>query len=115
MLVCPSDHHIADDRAFRAAAARGGQLAAEDWLVSFGITPTAPETGYGYIEQGEPLPGGCRVERFVEKPDLATAQRFLADGGYSWNGGIFALPRRRLPRRAGQAPPGACAAVRRGR
>ena len=90
MLVCPSDHHIADEPAFRAAAAAAAALAADEWLVSFGITPTAPETGYGYIKQGEPLPGGCRVERFVEKPDLATAQRFLADGGYSWNGGIFA-------------------------
>jgi mannose-1-phosphate guanylyltransferase/mannose-6-phosphate isomerase len=91
MLVCPSDHHIADEAAFRAAAAAAAGLAAEDWLVSFGITPTAPETGYGYIRRGEALEGGYRVERFVEKPDLATAQAFLADGGYSWNGGIFAF------------------------
>ena len=91
MLVCPSDHHIADDTAFCAAAAAAASLAEQDWLVAFGITATAPETGYGYIKRGEPLEGGFRVERFVEKPDLATARHFLADGGYSWNGGIFAF------------------------
>jgi mannose-1-phosphate guanylyltransferase/mannose-6-phosphate isomerase len=91
MLVCPSDHHIADVPAFRAAAAAAARLAARDWLVAFGITATAPETGYGYIRRGEPLDGGHRVERFVEKPDLATAREFLADGGYSWNGGVFAF------------------------
>jgi mannose-1-phosphate guanylyltransferase/mannose-6-phosphate isomerase len=91
MLVCPSDHHIGDVPAFRAAAAAAARLAAQDWLVAFGIAATAPETGYGYIKRGEPIEGGYRVERFVEKPDLATAQGFLADGGYSWNGGIFAF------------------------
>lgn len=91
MLVCPSDHFIADVSAFRAAAAAAARLAADDWLVSFGIQPTAPETGFGYIRRGAALEGGFRVERFVEKPDLATATRFLADGGYSWNGGIFAF------------------------
>jgi mannose-1-phosphate guanylyltransferase/mannose-6-phosphate isomerase len=91
MLVCPSDHHIADVPAFRAAAAAAARLAQQDWLVAFGITATAPETGYGYIKRGEPLEGGYRVERFVEKPDLAAARGFLADGGYSWNGGIFAF------------------------
>jgi mannose-1-phosphate guanylyltransferase/mannose-6-phosphate isomerase len=91
MLVCPSDHHIADVTAFRVAAAAAAALAAQDWLVAFGITATAPETGYGYIRRGAPLEGGFRVERFVEKPDLATAREFLADGGYSWNGGIFAF------------------------
>jgi len=91
MLVCPSDHHIADAVAFREAACAAAQLAQEDWLVAFGITPTAPETGYGYILKGRPIDGGFAVERFVEKPDLATAQAFLADGNYSWNGGIFAF------------------------
>lgn len=89
MLVCPSDHHIADVAAFREAAAAAAALAREDWLVSFGITPTAPETGFGYIRRGTPLPGGFQVERFVEKPDRAKAEQFLADGHYSWNGGIF--------------------------
>jgi len=91
MLVCPSDHHIADEQAFRAASAAAARLASEDWLVAFGITATAPETGYGYIKSGDPLEGGYRVERFVEKPDRATAEQFLTDGNYSWNGGIFAF------------------------
>ncbi len=91
MLVCPSDHHIADTAAFCASAAAAAKLAAQDWLVAFGIVPTAPETGYGYIKQGEPLEGGFRVERFVEKPSLDRAVQFLAEGGYSWNGGIFAF------------------------
>jgi mannose-1-phosphate guanylyltransferase/mannose-6-phosphate isomerase len=91
MLVCPSDHHIADVAAFRAAAAAAATLAADGWMVSFGIVPTAPETGFGYIRRGEGLPGGFKVDRFVEKPDLATATAFLTDGGYSWNGGIFAF------------------------
>lgn len=91
MLVCPSDHHIADVEAFRMAACAAAALAAQDWMVSFGITPTAPETGFGYIQRGEALDGGFRVDRFVEKPDLERAKAFLADGGYSWNGGIFAF------------------------
>ena len=89
MLVCPSDHHINDESAFREAACAAAELAKDDWLVAFGIAPTAPETGYGYIKRGRPVGGGFAVERFVEKPDLATAQSFLADGDYSWNGGIF--------------------------
>lgn len=91
MLVCPSDHHIADVAAFCAAARAAAALAAQDWMVSFGITAIQPETGFGYIKRGAPVEGGFAVERFVEKPDLATAQSFLADGGYSWNGGIFAF------------------------
>ncbi len=89
MLVCPSDHHIADSSAFAEAARRAGDLADEDWLVSLAIEPTRPETGFGYTRRGEPVGEGFRVERFVEKPDRETAERFLAEGGYSWNGGIF--------------------------
>jgi mannose-1-phosphate guanylyltransferase/mannose-6-phosphate isomerase len=91
MLVCPSDHHIADEAAFRQAAAEAAALAREDWMVALGIVATAPETGYGYILRGDPLPGGYRVTRFVEKPDFETAMRFVAEGNYSWNGGIFAF------------------------
>lgn len=91
MLVCPSDHHIADEAAFRAAALAAAELAREDWLVSFGIAPERPETGYGYLHRGEPLPGGYKIAKFVEKPDLATAQSYLESGEYSWNGGIFAF------------------------
>lgn len=96
MLVCPSDHHIADEEAFRAVAAAAAKLAAEDWLVAFGITATGPETGYGYIKRGEALEGGYKVDRFVEKPDLETARQFLGDGSYSWNGGIFAFRARQF-------------------
>lgn len=93
MLVCPSDHHIGDVAAFQSAARAAAALAAQDWLVAFGIAATAPETGYGYLKQGEAIPEsqGHRVERFIEKPDLTRARAFLADGGYSWNGGIFAF------------------------
>ena len=89
MLVCPSDHHIANDDAFRKAAFAAADLARDDHLVSFGIEATSPETGYGYLERGEPLPGGFKLARFVEKPTLAVAEQYLASGKYSWNGGIF--------------------------
>ncbi|MBV7265101.1 mannose-1-phosphate guanylyltransferase [Erythrobacter ani] len=91
MLVCPSDHHISDEAAFRAAALAAADLAADDWLVSFGIAPTHPETGYGYLHRGDPLPGGYRIARFVEKPDIERARSYLDSGEYSWNGGIFAF------------------------
>ncbi len=90
MLVMPSDHVIRDSAAFRAAVAAALPLAADGWLVTFGIAPDAPETGYGYIKRGdEQAPGVFKVDRFVEKPDRATAEAYLAEGGYSWNGGIF--------------------------
>lgn len=92
MLVCPSDHHIADCAAFTAAAKSAATLAEQGWLVAFGIEPTAPETGFGYLKAGPPIVElGFRVAQFVEKPDLARASAFLAEGGYSWNGGIFAF------------------------
>ena len=92
MLVCPSDHHIADSAAFQAAARAAAELASGGWLVAFGIEATGPETGFGYLQRGEPIgAAGFKVARFVEKPDLARAQQFLAAGGYAWNGGIFAF------------------------
>ena len=91
MLVCPSDHHIANEAAFRSAALAAAELARGDWLVSFGIAPTHPETGYGYLHRGDALPGGYRIAQFVEKPDLERAKTYLASGKYSWNGGIFAF------------------------
>ncbi len=91
MLVCPSDHHIADSAAFRAAALAAAALAREDYLVSFGIAADRPETGYGYLRRGEPLAGGYAIRQFVEKPDLERAREYLASGEYSWNGGIFAF------------------------
>lgn len=91
MLVCPSDHYIADQAAFRESVERAADLARSDWLVSIGIEATAPETGYGYIRRGDPLGSGHRIDQFVEKPDAGTARQFLDDGGYVWNGGIFAF------------------------
>ena len=91
MLVCPSDHHIADCAAFADAARSAARLAADDWMVAFGISADRPETGYGYIRTGEAIEGGHRIDRFVEKPVREDAERFLAEGGYAWNGGIFAL------------------------
>lgn len=90
MLVCPSDHHVANHAAFVAAARQAEILANDGWLVAFGIEAHSPETGFGYIKRGEPIADrGFAVERFVEKPDRERAERFLADGGYSWNGGLF--------------------------
>ncbi len=92
MLVCPSDHHIADADAFARAALAAASLAGDGWLVSFGIEATAPETGFGYLKRGEPIGAqGYRTAQFVEKPDLERAKQFIADGGYAWNGGIFAF------------------------
>jgi mannose-1-phosphate guanylyltransferase/mannose-1-phosphate guanylyltransferase/mannose-6-phosphate isomerase len=92
MLVCPSDHHIADGDAFRQAAHAAAALAADGYLVCFGIEANSPETGFGYLERGEALPhDGFRVARFVEKPDRARAEAFVAAGTYAWNGGIFAF------------------------
>jgi mannose-1-phosphate guanylyltransferase/mannose-6-phosphate isomerase len=89
MLVMASDHVIEDEAAFGACVRQAQALAAEGWLVTFGIRPTAPETGFGYIEAGAVLAGGRAVQRFVEKPDAARAAQFLAAGNYFWNAGMF--------------------------
>jgi mannose-1-phosphate guanylyltransferase / mannose-6-phosphate isomerase len=90
VLILPADHHIRDVQAFRAAIAVGEKLALEGKLVTFGIVPSAPETGYGYIKRGTSVGAGAfAVERFVEKPDAATAKTYLDQGGYDWNAGIF--------------------------
>lgn len=93
MLVCPSDHHIADCESFTTAALAAAELAAQDWLVSFGIEAKTPETGFGYLRRGEAIGDGpgARVAQFVEKPDLARAEQFVHSGDYAWNGGIFAF------------------------
>ena len=93
MLVCPSDHHIADGAAFVGAALAAADLAAQDWLVSFGIEAKTPETGFGYLKRGDVIGAGpgARVAQFVEKPDLARARQFVESGEYAWNGGIFAF------------------------
>jgi mannose-1-phosphate guanylyltransferase/mannose-6-phosphate isomerase len=92
LLVLAADHVIRDAAAFRATVAAGIEAAAAGQLVTFGIVPTAPETGYGYIEAAAPLQGACTpvpIVRFVEKPDRATAEQFLATGRFTWNSGMF--------------------------
>jgi mannose-1-phosphate guanylyltransferase / mannose-6-phosphate isomerase len=93
LLVMPADHVITDTPAFQAVVRRGAALAAEGAVVTFGITPSAPETGYGYIQSGAAFgaDGGRAIARFVEKPDLATAQAYLDDGSYLWNSGLFMM------------------------
>lgn len=90
LLVMPSDHVITDVEAFHAAIHAAMPAVKAGWLVTFGIAPDAPETGYGYIQVGEPIAEGVhRVERFVEKPLRAVAEAMLATGDHAWNGGIF--------------------------
>jgi len=90
MLVMPSDQVIADVGAFHRAIEAALPLVAEGWLVTFGITPDKPETGYGYIRVGELVRDGVhKVDCFIEKPDRARAEAMLAEGGHAWNSGIF--------------------------
>jgi len=91
LLVLPADHVIEDGAAFRRAVTAGIELAEQDWLVTFGIVPDIPETGYGYLKSGEAIVGssGNRVAEFVEKPDLETARAYLETGDYRWNSGMF--------------------------
>lgn len=94
MLVLPSDHAIGDPAAFRAAVRRGIPAAETGWLVAFGIEPTAPETGYGYIRRGDEIAGapGCRtVQGFLEKPSRDRAAALIAAGDCDWNAGIFLM------------------------
>ncbi len=97
MLVQPSDHVIAEPLEFHRAVMRGLAAAQSGRLVTFGVKPDRPDTGYGYIQGGDGLDGGgdvLAVSRFVEKPDRATAEGFLASGGFYWNSGIFLLAAR---------------------
>jgi mannose-1-phosphate guanylyltransferase/mannose-6-phosphate isomerase len=92
VIAAPGDHLIPDRDAFARAAADAGRVASADWLVTFGIQPTAPSTEYGYIQRGAPLAGpegAFEVASFREKPEQSVAETYLRDGGYDWNSGIF--------------------------
>lgn len=94
MAVCPADHVIADADGFRQAIAAAAQIAQDNYLVTLGIAPDHPHTGYGYIERGASLgevlgTPAFQVKRFAEKPDVATARHFVDSREYYWNGGIF--------------------------
>lgn len=94
LLVLPSDHLIADVHAFDAVIAKGARAAADGFLTVFGIRPTAPETGYGYIRAGKDIDtadGVMHVEAFVEKPSRDRAEMLLSEGGWTWNSGMFLL------------------------
>lgn len=94
LLLMPADHVVRDLDAFRQAADSAAAAAAHGFLVTFGIAPKGPETGYGYVQRGAPLSESARtfaVRRFVEKPDAATAGRYIAAGDYYWNSGMFAF------------------------
>ena len=96
MAVFPADHFIRDQASLLQALDLGAVWAQAGYLVTFGIPPTRPETGYGYIKQGAPLDDQGRVyrtARFIEKPPLDRAREFVAAGGYYWNSGIFVFRR----------------------
>ena len=90
MAVLPSDHLIKENKKFQAVLKKAESLAGKGYLVVFGVKPRRPETGYGYIRLGKPLGGGAYdVEKFVEKPDMPTAEKYVGSGEYLWNSGIF--------------------------
>ncbi|MFZ5789753.1 MAG: mannose-1-phosphate guanylyltransferase/mannose-6-phosphate isomerase [Pseudomonadota bacterium] len=116
LLLLPSDHHVADPERFREAVTTALPAARAGFLVIFGIAPNRPETGYGYIRLGKPLaeaPGCLQVAQFVEKPDLATARRYVMTGDHFWNGGMVLFSARRFLAELERLEPAMLAAVRR--
>jgi mannose-1-phosphate guanylyltransferase/mannose-6-phosphate isomerase len=91
LVILPSDHLIPDEDGFRDSVATAVVVASAGHIVTFGIVPTSPETGYGYIEKGESIDGGFQVARFKEKPDIEEAERIYSDGSHLWNSGIFVV------------------------
>lgn len=90
LLVLPADHLIGDTESFVSAVRSALPAAQDGWLVTFGIRPSRPETGFGYIRRAESInTSAYRIERFVEKPNQETAESYVADGGYDWNSGMF--------------------------
>jgi mannose-1-phosphate guanylyltransferase len=90
LVVLPSDHHVANPEAFRKTLSEAVRIAEAGNIVTLGIKPSRPETGYGYIQLGESLEGGgLKVKAFKEKPNLETARRYVDSGDFMWNGGIF--------------------------
>ena len=115
ILVMPVDHWVRDHTAFRAAVSTGLTAARDGRFVLFGLRPTEPATGFGYIKMGDGLtaaPGVREVAGFVEKPELAVAERYLASDEYLWNSGIFLLPARQFIEELAQSEPGVLDACR---
>ncbi|MGD1876758.1 MAG: mannose-1-phosphate guanylyltransferase/mannose-6-phosphate isomerase [Kiloniellaceae bacterium] len=116
MLLAPSDHLIQDLPGLHEAIDLAAAAARQGRIVTFGAHPLRPETGYGYIKQDGELadcPGCYRIGRFVEKPDLATAERYLSSGAYMWNSGLFLLSAARLIEEMGRHAPAVLDACRR--
>jgi mannose-1-phosphate guanylyltransferase/mannose-6-phosphate isomerase len=111
LWVCPSDHLMQAPDALYAALKAALPVAAGGELVTFGIMPTRPETGYGYIQTGEPLPGALRVARFVEKPARGVAEAMLKAGGHLWNSGMFLFRADRILAELGTHAPAILAGV----
>jgi mannose-1-phosphate guanylyltransferase/mannose-6-phosphate isomerase len=107
MVVMPADHVITDREAFLEAVRKGSEPAGAGCLVTFGVVPDAPETGYGYIKRDAGLEGtqAFSVARFVEKPDLETATRYVGEGDYYWNSGIFLMTTKRWLEEIGRFRP----------
>ena len=113
LLVLPADHLIGDTESFIAAVQQALPAARDGWLVTFGVRPDRPETGFGYIRRGEPIGGDAfRVAQFVEKPDQPTAQTYLSNGSYDWNSGMFLFKASRYLEELDQHAPDMLAAVR---
>ena len=112
LLVLPADHVIRDVPAFQQAALAAQAAAEEGRLVTFGVVPHAPETGYGYIKRGAPLGSVYRIEQFVEKPDAERAGQFVASGAYYWNSGMFVFRARRYLEELERFAPAIAAAAR---
>ncbi len=91
LWILPSDHYIEDEAALTKALENAAQTAQDDYIVTFGMSPSRPDTGYGYIKSGTSLSNesSMEIEKFVEKPSLETAKSYLEDGGYLWNSGMF--------------------------
>lgn len=114
LLVLPADHLVSDVDGFAADVAAASALAADGYLVTFGIRPSHPETGFGYIEAGAPISGraGRAISAFVEKPDRATAEGYLASGNYYWNAGMFCFSAGALLAAAAESCPNVLGAAR---
>ncbi len=114
MLVLPADHAITDETAFASAVEEAADCAAAGYLLTFGITPSGPETGYGYIRRGKPITDRvARVAEFVEKPDAGTAAAYVESGEYLWNSGMFLFKASRYVEELEQHAPDIAAASRR--
>jgi mannose-1-phosphate guanylyltransferase/mannose-6-phosphate isomerase len=117
LLALPADHHIRDIQGFLATVRQGAHYAEQGHLVTFGIEPDAPETGYGYIRKGTTLavsepPAAWSIDRFVEKPELDTARQYVASGQYCWNSGMFMFKAGKLLKEMEQHSPVIVAACR---